>query len=212
MIETILTGVEVTMIVSAISSLYLYAHLTGVYKLLYFYVCLMAILNALSHWAGAMGYNLFLMPISGLVTLFLFSRMYLQHFIQEKLRGFRVVMGLVQVGILCYFLYSSGQTQTTHFNALTVVFSYGAVVVLCFQYYIQIFQQRIEFDQGDFIFNAVVLVYFASSALFFITTNFLINEALHLVAPFWVAYGITTLLFYLYLTYKIWQHGLRQSH
>lgn len=213
MIPILLTGVEFTMIVSALGSLLLYNRLSKLHRWLFYYMAIMAVLNVLSHaFKQVLTYNLFMVPISGLVTLFIFARLYLHHLLPAPQPKTRVIVLLAQVLVWLYLPWSLEAIWTAQqFDASVVVLSYLIIVGLCLRYYWCLLDRAVTLDSSYHLFNGIVLTYFTISVLFFGTSNFLINAALHLVAPFWMVYGISTLLFYLYLTYTIWQHGRTQS-
>lgn len=176
------------------------------------YVMVIASMNIVSHFLSqTTGYNLWFVPISGLVALFCFSSIYLSHLLQEKNKRISTLVNAIRLIILIHFVYTMSQIKPSSFHASTVVLCYLTIVLLSIRYYWRMLSKQIPLDRSNFIFNSVILVYFMSSTLFFITTNFLINEALYLVAPFWIGYSCITLCFYLYITHKLWQHGKTQN-
>lgn len=182
------------------------------HSMIWYYVTVIASMNIVSHFLSrTTGYNLWLVPISGLVALFFFSNIYLSHLLKEQNKWFgRMILG-IQGMILLHLIYVINQIDPSSFHAQTVVYCYLVIVLLSIRYYWRMLSKEIPLDRSNFIFNSVVLVYFMSSTLFFVTTNFLINESLYLVAPFWIGYSIITLCFYIYITHKLWQHGKTQN-
>lgn len=197
------------MFVSAIGCLFLYKQLSGVHRLLFYYIGITALLNFLSYFfRETITYNLFMVPISGLVTLFIFSWLYLYHLLPSTTHWLRGVVWSIQILIWGWFLWSIEDTLVAQqFDASIVAVAYFIIVVLSLRYYWCMLTQQLPLRHIHHILNGMVLAYFLVSTVFFMTSNFLVNEALYLVAPFWMVYGISTLSFYSYLTYYIWRHG-----
>jgi len=208
MIDVLLTGVELCAWVALLVGIFQYKHLDKFHRWVFYYISAMAILNGMSHLAPYLfGWSsLYLIPLSGLVTLYIFQKIYLSFLLNLTKPIYRILPQVLSWLIGLYFLYRFNVKDTSQFHTPTVVSSYALIVALCLRYCWEMLTRSGALNRTLFTFNIIVLSYFFISAIFFMTSNFLVNEALYLVAPFWMVYGISTLLFYVYLTYFIWQH------
>lgn len=207
MIDTLLTGVELSAWIALLVGVFRYKHLDKLQRWIFYYISAMAILNGVSHFSGYLfNYaSLYLIPISGLVTLYIFQKIYSSFLLDRTKPINRFSPPVLSLLIGLYFLYSFNVEDPAQFHTPTVVSSYSLIVAFCLRYCWETLTESGGLNKDLFSFNIIVLSYFFISTIFFTTSNFLVNEALYLVAPFWMVYGVSTLLFYSYLTYCIWK-------
>lgn len=206
--EVIWILTRVTLWISGSIGLVTYSRLSPIYKLIVAYI-LLAIGGDLTStfFEKNGGYNLFVIPIYSFLELTLFSSLYYLYFIKSKsklLLGFTLLMhSLILLDII--FLADFFNAKT--FYAFGKVTTDLTIVIFCLVYYWKTIKGDQPINKELFRLNSIFISYFLINLLIFLSINFLINESLHLVNPFWMLNALSALFLYLFLTYMIWQHG-----
>lgn len=153
--------------------------------------------------------NIFLLYFSGFIH-FLGVILIVNEYFNPDKRKYRLLFIPFGIVLLFQSFYSySG------FNSFQV---YGNVlynlIILSFSlsYFIRVLVRGINPKRHDLILNSTILIYFSFDSVISLSSNFLINEHLDLVAPFWLIRTVLLQLFYLSLIHFSWQIGktLRQ--
>lgn len=207
-IQLLWSALNYTLWGSVALGLLLIGRLNKTYLLILLYLILSLVTNELTiYFRENAGYNLFLLPVYSFLELLIFSYLYLTVFIKHQQRW------LVYFSILMHLLIALDLAFLTDlFNAETF-FAFGKVVsditivVFALIYYKNVLEEKQTIEREYLVLNAGFVSYFALNLLIFSSINFLINESLSLVDPFWILNAASTLAFYLFLMYMLWQHG-----
>jgi len=195
------------MCIAGVSACYLIKQLPQLYKLIGIYIGLSILVELLTtYFMRSTGYNLFLLPIYSFAELAIFSTIYLRFF----LKGEKIIQGLLVLAhalILLDFLFLCDLFNAKTFYAFSKVIADIAIVLLCLRYYWAILKEEMPIDKELLLLNSVFIGYFSINSIIFLSINFLVNESLNLVTPFWILNALSALFLYLFLTYMIWQHG-----
>lgn len=201
--EIIFDGAEWSLYIAGIGSCYFYKQLHSIYKLLSLYIWFTILTNYIGLYFSS---NLFWLPIYSFVELAVFSTIYLRFF----LKGEKIIQGLLVLAhalILLDFLFLCDLFNAKTFYAFSKVIADIAIVLLCLRYYWAILKEEMPIDKELLLLNSVFIGYFSINSIIFLSINFLVNESLDLVTPFWILNALSALFLYLFLTYMIWQHG-----
>lgn len=210
--EIILAGTGFSLCIAGLSSCYFYKKLAFHYKILSFYIWFTIITNGIGlYLTSHTGYNLFLLPIYSFVELFIFSTIYIRFFFREKNIVIQSLLLLAHGLILLDFLFLCDLFNAETFYAFSKVVADIAIVVLCLKYFSNILKEETLINKELLLLNSVFVGYFFINSITFLSANFLVNESLDLVTPFWVLNALSALFLYSFLTYMIWQHGRIQK-
>lgn len=211
-IEIIWKAVECSMCVAGLSACYFYKELAPHYKLINSYIWLGILIDLLTtYFMNKTGYNLFLLPIYSFAELAIFSTIYLRFFIKKKTFILKGLLALAHGLIILDFLLLCDLFNAKSFYAFSKVIADIAIILLCLRYYRMILKEEAPIDKELLLLNSVFIGYFSINSIIFLSINFLVNESLDLVTPFWVLNALSALFLYLFLTYMIWQHGKIQK-
>lgn len=157
------------------------------------------------------GTNLSILPALSLATLLIFSKLYLDEFLQERAWGLLILIGgaVVIIGFDIYFSYTG--LSVRQFYALGTVASDLSIVIFCLYYFWKSLQEEEQLNRELWILNSGFLIYFSISTLLFFSINFLVNESLKVVAPFWMLNAFSASFLYIFLTYRIWKYSSTQK-
>ncbi|WP_264789307.1 hypothetical protein [Aureispira anguillae] len=113
--------------------------------------------------------------------------------------------------ILLDFLFLCDLFNAETFYAFSKVIADLTIIILCLIYYWKVLKEEMPIDKELLLLNSGFISYFSINCFIFLSINFLINESLDLVTPFWTLNALSALFLYLFLTYMIWQHGKIQK-
>ncbi|MGH1335566.1 MAG: hypothetical protein ACRBFS_05510 [Aureispira sp.] len=157
------------------------------------------------------GTNLSVLPILSLATLLIFTKIYLDEFLQER-PPILLVMVISAVIIILFDVYFSyNGLSVRHFYALGTVASDFCIVWFCLYYFWKSLKGEEQLDRELWILSGGFLIYFSICTLLFFSINFLINESLKVVAPFWMLNAFSASFFYSFLSYRMWKYGRFQK-
>lgn len=157
------------------------------------------------------GTNLSVLPVLSLATLLIFTKIYLDEFLQERPPILLILVASAVVIILFDVYFSYNGLSVRHFYALGTVASDLCIVLFCLYYFWKSLQGAEQLDRELWILSGGFLIYFSISTLLFFSINFLINESLKVVAPFWMLNAFSASFLYTFLSYRIWKYGHLQK-
>ena len=211
-IEIIWKAVEFSMGIAGVSSCFFYKELKPLYKFINVYIWLGILIDLLTtYFMKSTGYNLFLLPIYSFAELAIFSSIYLRFFLKGENAVLKSLLLLALGLILLDFLFLCDLFNAKTFYAFSKVVADIAIVVLCLKYFSNILKEETPIKKELLLLNSVFIGYFSINSIIFLSINFLVNESLDLVTPFWVLNALSALFLYSFLTYMIWQHGRTQK-
>lgn len=196
-----------TLSLAVLTSIYWFRWLNYPYKMLSAFVWVTAAANVFSMYIKDTGTNLSVLPVLSLATLLIFSKLYLDEFLKERTLASIGLIGSAVV-IICFDVYYSyNGLSVRQFYALGTVACDLCIVIFCLYYFWKSLKGEEALDRELWILNSAFLVYFSISTLLFFSINFLINEALKVVAPFWMLNAFSASFLYSFLSYRIWRYG-----
>lgn len=210
--EYLLITTEIAMCMAGISTCYLYKKLPTLYKFMGTYIWFSILIDLLTaYFMKSTGYNLFLLPIYSFAELAIFSTIYLRFFLKGENAVLKSLLLLAHGLILLDFLFLCDLFNAETFYAFSKVVADIAIVILCLKYFSNILKEETLINKELLLLNSVFVGYFFINSITFLSANFLVNESLDLVTPFWVLNALSALFLYSFLTYMIWQHGRIQK-
>lgn len=212
LIETIWLITELSMLVAGVIGCYLYQNLPLRYRLITLYILLAISTDLLTiYFRTYWGYNLFLLPIYSFIELVIFSKLYVSSFIKKEIPILRRLIFFAQALTVLDLMFICNLFHIQTFHAYSKVITDIIVITYCLMYYFKILTGELSFSKELFLLNSSFVYYFSINVLIFLSVNFLINESLYLVTPFWMINALSALFLYNFLTYMIWQHGKSQK-
>lgn len=148
--------------------------------------------------------NIFLFHLSGFVHFSFIALCYLFYFEPNRRIKYFVLIG---VGFALLLFSSTAYHGTASFHLYTNVFYSLAAMSFSFSYFMLLILRGTKPQAFELFLNGAVLVFFAYDAIISLSSNFLVNEHLNLVAPFWVLRTLLLQLFYVSLINFSWQIG-----
>lgn len=153
---------------------------------------------------GSQKLNIFLFHLSGFVHFAFIALCYLFYFGHwSKLKYFT----LIAIGFVLMLVGSFAYREPGAFHLYGNIFYNLAVMSFSFSYFMMLIAKGMKPRPFEFFLNAAVLLYFAYDAVISLSSNFLVNENLDLVAPFWLFRTLLLQLFYISLINFSWQIG-----
>ncbi|WMX14695.1 MULTISPECIES: hypothetical protein [unclassified Aureispira] len=210
--NALLTVTELSMFIAGVTVCYYLKQLSHLYKLIGSYIGLSILVELLTtYFMSSTGYNLFLLPVYSFAELAIFSTIYLCFFFEEEKSTLRNLLLLAHGLIILDILFLCDLFNAETFYAFSKVVADIAIILLCLRYYWTILKEKTPIDKERLLLNSMFIGYFSINSIIFLSINFLVNESLYLVTPFWMLNALSALLLYSFLTYMIWQHGKTQK-
>ncbi len=157
-------------------------------------------------------YNLFSIPLLGIIELLFFTWIYERVLLKKRTRLSKYIKIGILLVLLAEFTYTILAKNPASFFSYGKVASNLYIIVFCLMYIHYIFSSSDLLKMNDSIlFNSGVLTYFTFNLLISLSVNFLINEELHIVLYFWMANAIITIIFYLFNIYLLWKNGKNRN-
>ena len=149
--------------------------------------------------------NLIILVLYSLSELLLFIYFYYKYLFKSR---HRVVFAICSLSVLyiLWELITFKRLETKDFQSYAKVADNFAVISLVLAFYYERINRFKESKWDYFQLNAVILVFFSMTLIFFLPFNFIINGS-GLQFYFWLGILVTTILFYLYLTWYLWKNG-----
>jgi hypothetical protein len=188
-----------------------YRKLDGKHRLILWYLSFALLTDVLSrYWSWTQNNNLVFLSITGIIDLLFIARLYLKYFLPKNW-GFLVYpTALILLTVLFNIAFYNNQLAAT-FQSYDKLFCNLTIVGYCLICFLDILKRK-KNNREVMRVNAAVLLYFSVDILISMTSNFLINEALHLVVYFWLLRLLLLLYMYLVLIQTLWQTGKNRKH
>ncbi len=200
------------LVLGVIAGIYYFKYLGPVSRRILFYLIVSLCFDVLSRIIGSLnGNNLLLWPLLGLTELLIFGNFY-RHLIKKKWWVWSLTTAGV-VYIIAELIYIDANNVSAFQTYAKVVASFLIVLMTCI-----LFMERIKGDEkiarSRMYLHFAILAYFSLNIILLLPINFLINESPEVIVYIWFVYLMSTVLFYLYLTYFIWKNGKsrKRSH
>ena len=208
LIDIIWTAIALSLCTGVILGAYFYNKLSPIYRLVTFYLLFSIVSGWLSdYFANKEGYNLFLLPVFSFIELTIFYILYASFFITKGKVPLRIFTLLVYGLILLDVVFLCDLFDVTTFYAFSKIVTNAAIIVFCLFYFWETLQNKVLIDKEKLVLNLAFISYFSITFITFLSFNFLVNANLAITYPFWILNALSTLFFYLFLIFMIWQHG-----
>ena len=177
-------------------------------KVLLVYFIISLIIDILNRYWGYIlesHYNLFLIPVLGLLEIIVFSILYFYFFCSyKKILTFIIV---ICTAILFRDIFSALNFNPGEYTTYGKVFVNFAIIVYSLISITIMIKEPEQKTRSFQLFNYGVLIYFSINLLVMLPVNFLVNAPMGYVLAFWFLNLIITILFYSLLVYLLWQNG-----
>lgn len=210
--ELALSIAWLTLGIAVIVGGYWFKWLNSHFQLLTVYLYITALANVFSLYIKDTGTNLSVLPILSLATLLIFTKIYLDYFLKERSIALLILVVSAMIIILFDVYFSYNGLSVRQFYALGTVALDLCIVIFCLYYFWKSLQGEEKLNRELWILNGGFLIHFSISTLLFFSINFLINESLEVVAPFWMINAFSASFLYVFLSYRIWQYGQAQKN
>lgn len=187
-------------------SLYYYPVLDRMHKWIFYYLIIMLTVDLGSRILGNFGSNLIILPVYSLLEVVVITIFYYKLLFKAQHKLLKYLCCFVCLYII-WEIIELLKVNTNQFQSYAKVADNFIVISLALVFFHEKINMFKEAKWDNFRFNAVVLVYFFITMLFFLPINFLINESSGLKFYFWFVTNILIVLFYSYLTHSIWKNG-----
>ncbi len=150
-------------------------------------------------------YNLFLFPLLALFEFITWSVIFYRFLFKKS----KVLLVIVAVGsglLLLDGLFLSKLFVLEQYQTYSRAVSNLTIIIFSLLYYYKSLKAELP-NISHLRLNSGIFIYSAINLLVFSSLNFLVNESINLVVAFWVLNVVASSIFYLFLTYQIWQHG-----
>ena len=202
-------GSPAILLLGSIIGIYYYKVIQKYYKVIVWYFVVSFIVDLLHRavvYSHLMSYNLFLIPLFGIIELFLFDKIYTKVLLAKKRILGQVIRYIIFLVLLAEFFYTLTKTPESYYSFGKIAVNLY-VIIASILYFHKIFSEATFLkNETPILFNSGVLSYFTFNLLINVSINFLINEELQIVFAFWVANGFITVVFYAFNTYLIWKN------
>jgi hypothetical protein len=197
----------ITLGIAVFISGYWFKWLNAYFKWLTLFLWLTAAANLFGLYIKHTGTNLSILPALSLVTLLIFTRLYIGNFKLKSaaLLTLAVFFAVIVIAFDLYYSYTG--LSVRQFFALGTVATDLCIVIFCLCYYWTIIKNEEPLNRDRWNLNSVFLLYFSLSTILFFSINFLVNESLKVVAPFWMLNALSASFLYSFLGYRIWKNG-----
>jgi len=149
--------------------------------------------------------NLIILVVYSLLELLLFTYFFYKYFFKARHRIVFVICVLSALYIL-WELFTFKRMAAKDFQSYAKVADNFTVITLVLAFYYERINRFRESKWDYFQLNAIILIFFSVTLIFFLPFNFIINIS-GLQFYFWLGILLTTVLFYLYLTWYLWKNG-----
>jgi len=185
-----------------------YKKLSIVSKGLVWYFVMLLAVDILSRILYLFNNNLIVLLIYSLLEMLMFSYFYFKYLYKSRQRLLLIAIALATAYIIWELL--AFNLDFKQFQSYSKVVDNFIIISLALAYFHEKINRFRESKWDNFQLNTVILIFFSVNLILFLPINFLINESLGIKVYFWQGILITTVLFYLYLTWSIWKNGRTQ--
>jgi hypothetical protein len=154
-------------------------------------------------------YNLVLVPVLALTEFCILSLLYYKYFSLGNSRPLKIA-GFISFPLILFAnIFSMLEAfNPQQFQAYGMVLACSAIIFYSVRFLLKsLANTQQDIDRELFHLNTVILSYNAFRLLIFASVNFMLNQATHFTAYFWLAFVVGTVLFDLAIGYLLWKHG-----
>jgi hypothetical protein len=152
--------------------------------------------------------NLPIIYIIGCINLLFFSTLYEKRSHSTKRTKLSIQFSGIVLSIVSLFLFEDVDTLQTYVPAIFNLIIIGYVLVSINL----IIVKKQPYPSLYILLDSVILLFFSIDFIIILTSNFLVNEKLDLVAPIWIFRQFVLILFYYTIIYFSWKTGKTQPH
>ncbi|RZJ74098.1 MAG: hypothetical protein EOO45_09460 [Flavobacterium sp.] len=178
----------------------------SVHKSITFYLLVMLCVDVASRILGHLGNSILVLLVYSLIEVILIVYFYYKYLFRTK---HLVVLALsILAGIyILWEIASFEKIEAKHFQSYAKVADNSIVILLALSFFYERLSMFKESKWDNFRLNAIVLVFFSVNLLFFLPFNLIINKSTGLQFFFWYGILLITILFYVYLSWSIWNNS-----
>ncbi|MFL9842847.1 hypothetical protein [Flavobacterium rhizosphaerae] len=190
-----------------IMGLIFYKKLPGFYRSLVVFLGLMLLVERIMFYiANSTGSNYVVQPYYALIELVFFVFLYKKYMLNKNYT-LLLILEITSIAYLIYEIiyYSLITTTAEQFQSYAKPLDNFIIILLSLCY---LYENTNSFDASRFKylwFNIIVLAYCSLSTFIFLPFNFMINQSTNLIFVFWLINIIALVVFYGFITYKIWR-------
>lgn len=191
-----------------------FSRLSGIGKNIMAYLALMLFTEGLSLLLGFVFKvrNLIVLPVYSLIELCFFLYLYNANLFGKRHKVINVIGIVGALYILAELIndFILNSISPAEFQPYAKVVDNFIIVMLALTFLYEKMSTYTESRWENFGLNIVFLVFYTLNTIIFLPFNFLVNENSGVKFYFWAGNIILAIIYYSYLTYKIWR--LRTQH
>jgi len=180
--------------------IYYFRNLNILHKGITYYLLVMLCVDILSRILQYyLGNNLVLLLVYSLIEMIMFIYFYYKYLFKSR----HIVVAMLCCVAILYIIWELFYitNNVRQFQSYSKVVDNFIIIMLALAFLSEKINEYKESRLDSFYINAVILIFFSINLIFFLPLNFILNEKTGLY--FWLLNLITTVSFYLYLTYSI---------
>lgn len=178
-----------------------------IYKYITAYLCLMFLADMASRIEVGLGDNNFFFFLVYSFTEAVFFLLFYNKVLFKKPHRGLLILGFIGLAYILSEIILFENVGAKEFQPYAKVVDNFIIILLTLGYFYEKINNYSNTRWENFQLNAVILAFFTINLILFLPLNFLINEATNLKFYFWLGLLFITVLFYLYLTIKLWKNG-----
>ncbi|WP_196892245.1 hypothetical protein [Aureivirga marina] len=101
--------------------------------------------------------------------------------------------------------------EVEDYHSFSVILFNLMIIGMSFLFFNDVIQGKIKLKKGATFFNITILSFYTTDTIISLASNYLINEHIDLVAPFWMFRAFLFQLIYISIIYFAWQNGKNQK-
>jgi hypothetical protein len=183
-----------------------YNRLDNIHKSIVWYLLVMLGIDVAHRVLGQKGNNLELLSFYCLTEILLFLYFYYKFLFMSR-HSIILVLGVLAIGYIIWELFTYKEIEAKSFQSYAKVADNFIIIILVLGYFYENIERYKESKWDNFTLNIVILIFFSVTLIFFLPFNFIISGSSGLQFYFWLGILITTVMFYIYLTFSIWQNA-----
>jgi hypothetical protein len=188
-----------------------YKRLNGLHQCLTIYLGIMLFTHLLAELLGHVisDNNLIVLHIYSFLELIILLYLYKKHLFKSRqliLTGLGLA-GLLYIITEMLLLFVFNTLNVRQHQPYAKVVGNFVIVLMALAFMYEKMSRFREIEWGNFRLNIVFLIFFTLETVLFLPFNFMVNEESGIKFYFWTGHVIAIILFYMYLTFKIWRNG-----
>lgn len=200
----------IILIIGVLLGIFKFKKLRKSNQLIVFYLVFSLTFDLLSRYFGYFSqskYNLFLIPIYGVLELGCFSVLYYKYIFLSKSKYLLSYIITMHLLILAEIIFGKGLFRPESFQSFGKVIADASIILYSIYFYLKVFKGQIPIHSEYAFLNAVILIYFSINLIIYLAINFLVNAQFKLVVAFWIINLLSVIIFELILISLIWKDG-----